>query len=117
MDCLGAYAKVRDCPIIIMVPGLERYDPWQYIEVARLTCYASGYADTAFSVPANTRYRGKHVRGYFTHTDNDDASSGCVFQVMDSHKHLFADALTAAIGDEGWLARLDHYTANEAKQA
>jgi hypothetical protein len=51
-DCLGPYAKVKNCPI----DGTE----------IRLTCYASGYADTAFSVPANTRYRGHHIGGFFT---------------------------------------------------
>ena len=73
-DCLGPYAKVRNCPV--MVGGLE---------VARLTCYATGYADTAFSVPACTRSKGKHVRGYFTWGD-----AGTEFRVMDAHKHLFA---------------------------
>lgn len=72
-DCLGYYAKVQNCPI--MVEGCE---------VARLTAYATGHADTWFSVPACTRYKGKHVRGYFTGTE-----SGTVFQVMASHKHLF----------------------------
>lgn len=51
-DCLGPYAKVRNCPI-------EGTD-------LRRTCYASGYADTFFSVPANTRIRGRHVSGFFT---------------------------------------------------
>lgn len=52
MDCLGPYAKVTNCPV-------DGFD-------LRLTCYATGYADTAFSVPACTRYRGKHVSGFFT---------------------------------------------------
>ena len=59
-DCLGPYAKVENCPI-------EGTD-------LRLTCYASGYADTFFSVPANTRIKGKHVKGFFTVRDG-----GCVF--------------------------------------
>ncbi len=54
-DCLGPYAKVRNCPV-------EGYDK-------RLTCYATGYADTFFSIPACTRVDGKHVRGYFTMDD------------------------------------------------
>lgn len=70
MDCIGHYAKVSNCPI----DGTD----------VRLTCYATGYADTWFSVPACTRYRGKYVRGYFTGTE-----TGPVFRVMDSHKHLF----------------------------
>lgn len=69
-DCLGPYAKVANCPI----HGTND----------RLTCYATGYADTYFSIPACTRKNGKHVRGYFT---NDE--SGIVFHPMDSHKHLF----------------------------
>jgi hypothetical protein len=52
-DCLGPYAKVQQCPIT-GVMGL------------RLTCYASGYADTYFSVPAETRYKGKRITGYFS---------------------------------------------------
>lgn len=38
-----------------------------------------------YSIPACTRYRGKHVRGYFTTDD-----TGTVFQVMDASAHLFA---------------------------
>ena len=53
-------------------------------EVARLTCYATGYADSAFSIPACTRSRGRYVRGYFTGTE-----TGPEFRVMDSHKHIF----------------------------
>lgn len=56
-DCLGPFAKVKNCPI----DGTD----------LRLTCYASGYADTWFSVPANTRRKGKHVRGFFT-TEGDN---------------------------------------------
>lgn len=66
-DCLGPYAKVKNCPIDGR-PGL------------RLTCYATGYADTYFSVPACTRYRGKHVAGFFTL--NDD---GVKFVPMNRH--------------------------------
>lgn len=51
-DCLGPYAKVQNCPI----DGTD----------IRLTCYATAYADTFFSVPAMTRYRGKYIGGYFT---------------------------------------------------
>lgn len=69
-DCLGPYAKVSNCPI----KGTE----------VRLTCYATGYADTAFSVPACTRYRGNHIRGYFSSEED-----GTVFNVVDAHKHFF----------------------------
>lgn len=71
---LVAYSKVQNCPIenVEGLPGL------------RLTCYATGYADTAFSVPACTRYKGKHVGGYFTGTD-----TGVVFRVLDRFKPMF----------------------------
>lgn len=54
-DCLGPYAKVQNCPI--GKTGQRR------------TCYATGYADTFFSVPACTRIKGKHVRGVFMMDD------------------------------------------------
>ena len=66
---LGPYAKVVNCP----VAGTD----------LRLTCYASNYPDTFFSIPANTRYRGKYIKGYFT-INND----GVEFRVMNSHQHL-----------------------------
>jgi hypothetical protein len=66
-DCLGPYAKVTDCPIA----GTT----------LRRTCYATGYADTFFSVPACTRINGKYVAGYFS-TDG-----GLIeFRTMDRHK-------------------------------
>lgn len=55
MDCLGPWAKVQNCPI----EGTS----------LRLTCYATGYADTFFSVPARTRYKGNHIGGFFTLED------------------------------------------------
>ena len=51
-DGLGPWAKVLNCPI----EGTA----------LRHACYATGYADTYFSIPACTRYRGKHITGYFT---------------------------------------------------
>lgn len=87
MDCLGPYAKVKNCPIKGR-PGL------------RLTCYATGYADTAWSIPACTRYRGRHVRGYFAEED------GCLFfHPMDSHK----DRLEAPQRPRYWLRMGDDY--------
>jgi hypothetical protein len=71
-DCLGPYAKVENCPIMV-----------GDIEVGRRTAYASGYADSFFSVPANTRWKGKYVGGYFT---NDE--DGCQFRVLDKYKEL-----------------------------
>lgn len=56
-DCLGPYAKVRNCPI----DGTD----------LRRTCYATGYADTYFSVPACTRVRGQYIGGYFMISDGD----------------------------------------------
>ena len=70
-DCLGPYAKVANCPIA----GTD----------LRLTCYATGYADTYFSVPACTRHKGKHIRGYFT---VGLLSESVEFHPMNSHKHL-----------------------------
>lgn len=70
-DCLGHFAKIVNCPI----EGTS----------LRLTCYATGYADTWFSVPACTRYRGRYIRGYFTRRED-----GPVFCPMDSAKPLLA---------------------------
>jgi len=68
-DCLGPYAKVRNCPI----DGTD----------LRRACYAQGYADTMFSVPAATRYRGRRIKGFFTTRED-----GIVFVPLDSHRHL-----------------------------
>jgi hypothetical protein len=70
-DYLGPYAKVQHCPIL----GTN----------LRLTCYATAYADTHFTVPAATRYRGRHIGGYLT-LDN----GACAFQPYDR----FRDRLT-----------------------
>lgn len=66
-DCLGPFAKVRHCPIA----GTD----------LKATCYATGYADTYFSIPASTRIRGRHVAGYFAIDDGN-----IEFRVMDRHK-------------------------------
>lgn len=55
-DCLGPWAKVNNCPI----HGTE----------LRRTAYATGYADTYFSIPAVTRYKGRRITGYLT-TNSD----------------------------------------------
>ena len=55
-DCLGPYAKVQNCPI----DGTD----------LRLTCYATGYADSFFSVPACTVFRKKYIGGFFTWKDD-----------------------------------------------
>ena len=58
-DCVGPFAKVRNCPVERAGAILDR----------SYTCYATGYADTFFTVPACTRIKGKHVRGFFTVRD------------------------------------------------
>lgn len=57
-DCLGPFAKVQNCPI--------------HGTTLRLTCYAQGYADTFFSIPAATRRKGKRITGYFTFEGDDN---------------------------------------------
>lgn len=69
-DCLGPYAKVKNCPL----DGTE----------LRLTAYATGYADTYFSIPAVTRHRGRRITGYFTIVGDGD----CVFMPHDRHKEF-----------------------------
>ena len=66
-DCLGPYAKVQNCPI----HGTDE----------RRTCYATGYADTWFSVPAYTKYKGRYIGGYLTMGDG-----ACIFRPYDRFK-------------------------------
>jgi len=66
-DCLGPFAKVQHCPI-------EGTD-------LRRTAYATGYADTFFSIPARTRYRGRYIDGFFTVEDDC-----CVFHPLDRYR-------------------------------
>jgi hypothetical protein len=73
-DCLGPYAKVTNCPVLL-----------DGVEVARRTCYATGYADTFWSVPACCKVAGQRVAGYFTSDD-----SGVTFRVMDRHRDRVA---------------------------
>src|SRR5512144_2755816 len=73
MDCLGPYAKVENCPI----RGTT----------LRRTAYATGYADTFFSVPAETRYHGKRIVGFFTTTDG-----AIEFVPMNAYRHYLAGA-------------------------
>ncbi|WP_201243290.1 hypothetical protein [Halochromatium salexigens] len=58
MDCIGPFAKVEHCPI----EGTE----------LKRTAYATGYADTCFSIPACTKVRGKYIGGFLT-VDSDGA--------------------------------------------
>ena len=78
-DCLGPYAKVQNCPI-------ETFDREP---LGRLTCYATGYADTWFSVPAFTRKRGAYVSGYFTRREDATGCEGIVFVVHEAHVDKF----------------------------
>jgi hypothetical protein len=59
MDCLGPYAKVSHCAI----DGTN----------LRRTCYATGYADSFFSIPACTRIRGRYIGGFFTHLADSES--------------------------------------------
>jgi hypothetical protein len=72
MDCIGPFAKVEHCPI----DGTD----------LKRTCYATGYADTAFSIPACTKVRGRYIGGFLT-IDSDGAVA------FHPHKR-FADRLT-----------------------
>lgn len=70
-DCIGPFAKVQNCPI----DGTN----------LRLTCYATGIADSFFSMPACTRVRGRHVGGFFTMHDD-----GPVFVPRDRYRDRLA---------------------------
>lgn len=74
-DTLGPYAKVSHCPI----RGVTN----KHGQPLERTCYATGYADTFFSVPACTKYRGQYIGGYFTLSDG-----GIEFVPYDRFKHL-----------------------------
>lgn len=77
-DCLGPYAKVRKCPI----------EGTQIV----LTAYATGYADTMFSIPAMTRYKGQYIGGFFTLDDG-----AILFRPYDRFLPRLADAMPAPI--------------------
>lgn len=66
-DSLGPYAKVRNCPI----DGTD----------LRLTCYATDYSDTFFSIPACTRYKRRYISGFFMLDDK----GGVVFHAHSRH--------------------------------
>lgn len=81
-DCLGPFAKVTNCPIA----GTD----------IRRTAYATGYADTWFSVPACTRYKGRYTGGYFTQDDG-----AIEFRPYARFKHLLpATTVTEVPADE-----------------
>jgi hypothetical protein len=45
---------------------------WESLETnARVTVYATGEADTYFSIPAVARYKSKRIRGYITAEDGN----------------------------------------------
>lgn len=71
-DCLGPYAKVQNCPI--EGTGLRR------------TCYATGYADTWFSVPACTRVKKHYIGGFFARSSD----GGVTFHPYTRYKVLLS---------------------------
>lgn len=70
-DCLGPFAKVQNCPI----RGTD----------LRRTCYATGYADTMFSVPACTRVKRRYIGGFFV----QDSDGGVEFVVSRDYQPIF----------------------------
>ena len=72
-DCIGHSAKINNCPVVI-----------GGVEVARLTCYATGPASSFFTIPACTRYKGRHIGGYITGTE-----TGPEFRVYDRFAERF----------------------------
>lgn len=79
-DCLGPYAKVTNCPVKLrgsdidmftLPDGSHEFVDTRVYAVRRYTCYASGYADTFFSIPASTKIRGKNVSGFFSTDGNN----------------------------------------------
>jgi len=72
-DCLGPYAKVQNCPI----RGTS----------LRRTAYATGHADSYFSIPACTRYRGRYISGFFAM----DGNNGIEFVPTEKHLSRLAD--------------------------
>lgn len=81
-DCLGPYAKVTNCRIA----GTT----------VRRTVYATGYADTYFSVPACCKIGGKRINGYLT-VDDDGSGRSIEFRPYDKHK-LFVAAACGIVG-------------------
>lgn len=77
-DCLGPYAKVENCPI----EGT----------MLRRTCYATGYPDTAFSIPAVCTIDGQRIVGFFTGTPEE----GVKFCVMNRYKARISKRFAAA---------------------
>lgn len=74
-DCLGPYAKVERCPIVTLERiGNGPSDVRRVDTGLRRTCYATGYADSFFSVPACAKVRGRYVGGFFVMDDG-----ACVF--------------------------------------
>lgn len=75
-DCLGPYAKVENCPIMRPTTRAEQLaGAGSFADTGlRRTCYATGYAESFFSVPACCKVKGRHVPGFFTMDDGD-----CIF--------------------------------------
>lgn len=70
-DCLGPFAKVLNCPV--------------HGTALRKAAYATGYADTAFSIPAVCYIGGIRVKGYFT---EDESMGGIVFRPLVGKTHI-----------------------------
>lgn len=73
-DCVGPFAKVEKCPVkvrgeenaLFTIDGEYVFVDTRVYLARRYTCYASGIADTFFSVPANTKIRSKSISGFFS---------------------------------------------------
>lgn len=78
-DCLGPFAKVEQCPV-------------QGYPDLRVTAYATGYADTFFSVPAEFRIQRNGVRvrvvGFFTSpSDSSSDFPGSIEFILMADQH------------------------------
>lgn len=95
-DCLGPYAKVTGCPIVLCTTD-EQGRTVNVDTGLRRTCYATSCADTFFSVPACTRIKGRHVSGFFALDDSGgiqfftgfpiDARKACWCPVREPNVH------------------------------
>lgn len=79
-DCLGPYAKVRNCPIA----GTQ----------LRRTCYATGSPDTVCSIPAVCTINGMRILGYFSE-DDGSKDNAIEFRVMNAFRCYIQEHLNA----------------------
>lgn len=82
-DCLGPYAKVQNCPIV--GTALLR------------TVYATGYADTYWSIPARCTIGGRTVHGYFAADKAPDGLDGesIAFYPLDAYRDFLQQCESA----------------------